>query len=150
MKTLILVRHGAYDERGLTPNGVTSMKALRVVLEKYLGPTAAFYSSDAARTIQSAAILADGTGCDVCQQEFLYSSQDTKLDCESMMQLIEASAADVFVAVTHYEWVNYFPAKLFARQGWGEMSQLFHVDKAEALVIDFETRAVTYVRPLQL
>lgn len=151
MKKLILARHGEQDDDGaLSPEGMRDIQGLRRALRPHITDSYALYCSDARRARQSANVFSCEDGVRGQLKSFLFSSDDKRPRCEALTTLIAATKEDVLVVVTHYEWIHEFPVFFFRHMQW-EVPHALHtlrVQKAEAVVIDVESRSLQKIIPL--
>lgn len=143
-KKLVLVRHGYYDESGVTERGKQGLRLLKEKLSEYLGAHSLIFCSNAIRAEQSAGVLLEGTGLQAQVQPFLYSDDDNDPDPDQMYALIDAAEKEVLFVVTHYEWCNHFPRQLARNYDW-EHRGFASVEKGQALVFDLENKTCQHI-----
>ncbi len=101
---IIAVRHGEYDDRGLTCDGVQQVQDLASRLRQIIpkGHTVAVLSSPMHRAVQSAEIIARKFLCSHTVHSDL--SSDDSADGELLMQVLTKEYyGETVVAITHYD-----------------------------------------------
>lgn len=150
MKQLIVVRHGQYghDDR-LNDHGRVQISMLAEKLKPLMnGATVLILTSITDRARESAEILGSSFGVGFEEHEILWSDKLHPKDLPGTLELVRSrkDEADVLVLVTHYEYVEEFPA-YFAREELGISLDSWLIEKGEAWVLDCLQKTLTHVRP---
>lgn len=146
MSHLYVIRHGRYDNKGLTPKGVAQIESLVIPIRETIdGGTLYIVSSDAPRAVQGAEILAEEFGgLDVEVVPYLWSASDAsedsyyfQFDEEKLAKIVEdrRHKADGLIVMTHFEVVRDLPRFFMKQRGIDYSSQadpnkgnMHHVD----------------------
>ena len=148
MEKLIVVRHGHYarDDK-LSDRGRAEMAALAEKLKLHLdGLAVVILTSTADLARQSAEILGDFFVVDVEAHEVLWSEEIHPEDFAGALKLVKSfeHMADVLVLVTHYEYVERFPA-YFAREEWKVSRESHLIGNGHAWVLDCSEKTLVLV-----
>ncbi len=154
MDTLIVVRHGDYDEGAgatapLNERGRLQMADLAGKLAKFLaGRSHKILYSPVRRVVESADILHDTIG-GVCEEnEIFRSSGAIDPRTQQAMQIIDSQDVDVVIVVTHHEYSAALPweygGRFGKRYGAGCFPD-FASGKGEARVIDMNMKTCTSI-----
>jgi phosphohistidine phosphatase SixA len=154
MKKLVIVRHGDYGFDGsLSTKGKAQMKQLAESLRSQLGggKTIILFST-APRGEQSARILAAELGITELEpHEVLWSDRENGRSAHPAKTLAlvrsKKELYDIVVLVTHYEYAEEFPMYFSQCEFDGLLFICVEIKKAEAWVIDCETRQRVRVKP---
>lgn len=154
MKTLIIVRHGYYEDGtgNLTTYGQQQIKALANMLKDRLnGDKAKIVSSSAPRAEQSAKILSESLGIGFKAHNFLWSGSDS---CESpspnlnrALELIKGLRTKVVIVVTHFEYSAELPRHFGSVELDTQNFPRRQTEKGEAWVIDCKAKTCTRIVP---
>lgn len=158
MKKLVVVRHGDYedednDDEKLSSLGEKQIAQLAEKLESHLnGFSVVILSSTALRARQSAEILVDKFGAAFEGLDLLWSGEGGKsfgtfMDFKKLLKMIEErkEQAEVYVLVTHYEYIEDFPM-FFGKQRLGATLKSEVIPKGTAWLIDCEKKEMIHVR----
>lgn len=153
MKNLFVVRHGNYDQRGLTDSGKQDIAALGGRMERFVNGSVHIMSSPVNRAYQSAEILAKALGAgEIEKSQWL----DTDISVKGSFQefypqsyemgrkiISERSNTDNLVMVTHHEvCARFFPWYLETALGMNARVDRLGLDKGRAYHLDVGNKSV--------
>ena len=148
MKTLVIVRHGDYNGPRLSDRGRNQMKTLGEKLQTLInGSSVLLLTSIAGRAKESAEVLGSVLGVGFEEHEILWSENSHRENLPGALELVRSrkDEADVLILVTHYEYVDEFPA-YFANQELGVQLRSNLIGKGEAWVLDCQQKTLEHVR----
>lgn len=113
---IILIRHGAYDDKkNLSSKGKEQYILLSEFLKLILEGNINLISSPAPRAIQSAEVLGNNLKLKIDTYYQLWSDNNHPYDFdwfESLLKARELEGCDTLIIVSHLEYVQDFPRKL--------------------------------------
>lgn len=147
MKKLILVRHGAYSGRNLSPLGQAQIRAVAAsVGQRINGSSVVVLTSTVPRAVEAGRILAEAFGAPLESHDILFSSptKDEFGLAQKVLSetdaLIQSQNADVVLVATHGPHVDSFPY-YFASRNWGGVPfERRRADCGDAIILDLEKR----------
>jgi len=152
METLILIRHGNYDDTEDDNGPLTEAGREKIVrLVDKLKPLAGgrrllILSSPSKRAQESAEILAAAFGISFEKHKVLWSDESHFEDMPAALELVRRrqAEADILILVTHREYIADFPPYFF-EQEFGIKISWHIIGKGEAWVIDCERRTLLHI-----
>jgi len=151
MEKLVLVRYGQYENDQLTDEGKAVMRAAAERIKEFLGQTKPLViTASTNRAIESAKIVGDAleTGQVGAYPEIYAADEEGRFaDCAVAARLIETLGAKnpVIVAIASREYIDMLPSWILENElGSGEIKT--SLNRGEALVLDYKTRTVSYLR----
>lgn len=154
MDKMIVVRHGHYDHRerlSEVGQGQIATLAERLAVHVDGGNSLTLLSSTAPRAMDSAEILAKKFGVSYERLDVLWTGNDAmrigeEEDFKELMGIINGrhSKARVVIIVTHYEYVEDFPA-FFGKTILNARLHGWVIDYGEAFVIDCGTKEMVHI-----
>ncbi len=151
MKKLILVRYGEWQNNHLSEEGIRMMSSTAERLKTALqGLTFCIISAEIPRAIESAEILAKFLTAPAVEKypELYAAEEDGRLaDPAAALNIITSVGQhyDVVVTVVSREYIETLPQFIFTYVFAGQKLPKAQLDRGEALIIDFETRAIRYL-----
>lgn len=149
MKKLILIRHGDYSGDKLNEVGRKQIIDLTNVLkEEYLNDESILLmTSTALRASDSAKVVSEILKIDYKEYKTLWSDKNHKENHEALLELIKSkqNEAETIILVTHYEYVEEFPAYFASKELDIEWSDKL-IGKGEAWVIDCQAKTREHVQ----
>lgn len=150
MNHLVLARHGHYNDDGrLSKTGVRQIQSLSEKLKAICnGDSVLILSSPVDRARQSAEILSQNLETDLEIHDILWSDCDHMEDFDGTIELVrlKLDQAQTLILVTHYEYVESFPA-YFAKHELGVELASWLIDPGEAWVIDCRVKKISRLQP---
>lgn len=157
MKQLVIFRHGAYEQGGLTENGKAQVVRFAEALRPHVqGRSIQVLTSPYRRAKESGAIVAEllGVVSPNTEHEVLFPVQQgapsyavRDEDLKKIFDLVQRQDADVVILATHEPTVEDFPP-YFANMIWGQESRITERVSArngQGIVIDLEARTGTWL-----
>ncbi len=138
METLIIVRHGLYNDKlRLTPKGLEKLEILAAQIQlQILDKNIVLLTSPAPRAKDSAEVLARQLGVTCSEHGELWSDADHPQDNKALFALIQNyfEIAEVLILVTHLEYAQDFP-RFFGATFLDTYFPHIEVEKGEAVII---------------
>lgn len=136
MNTLILIRHGFYDDDSgnLNEYGKEQMENLAPKVQPFINGTVKLLSSIAPRSIQSANIIAKILEIEVQRERILWSDNQHRCNFDKLYEIINSIKEDTVILMTHLEYTEGFPF-FFLKKRTGSDHYYSNIDKGEAIVI---------------
>lgn len=152
MKTLIVARHGDYNDStgGLSEYGRSQIGELGKALQGVVDGTVLVLNSTAPRAAESAAILAELFKAPSEGHTLLWSGSDGGFDNNpAARELVQGHAEkfDTIIMVTHFEYVESFPT-YWCEHALGVKLRSGEIEKGEAWVIDCEGKRLMHLSPM--
>ena len=151
LQKLVVVRHGCYDDTGLTEQGRRHIAQLAETLAQRLNDHAvALLSSPLKRAMETSEIIAARLGLNFDEHPCLLSGgyRLNNGQVEATLRLI-AERSETYTAIilsTHLEFVEKFPSLWGATHGF-LIAQEENVLKGTARVVDVQTGQVEILHP---
>jgi phosphohistidine phosphatase SixA len=149
LQLLVIVRHGEYnpDTGSISGYGTDQIRKLSIKLQpliKSVKGSTIILTSPADRARQSAAIIGQVLEITPKEEKILWSDNQHEYDLCGLYKIISALQDEVIIIVTHLEYAEDFP-RHFMKKKAGIISDIFQVEKGQAVVIDLRTNTIELI-----
>ncbi len=151
MEKLLLVRYGEHEDGHLSIEGMKMMISVSEKIKSLIKDEIfCVISADIDRAIESAKIISKQLGTNSVQTfHELYAAEESGIavNLEAALKVINSAGekCDMLIAVVSREYIESLPNYILHNLGSKESIET-HLNRGEVLVLDYDTKNITYLR----